>query len=381
MYDPLIAALEPAPLDPDSKFLLNTPLRTHCFGALIIANHCRLFRLTRSAMEVTKLFDYTTSPLLITAGGQRDSRRARELINAIGKPLWSVTVGDHSFYVSHPFTRSHHLPVGRGTRCFVAVETKTDRIFYARLKEQQVQNIPDVIVAKDVDGPHHRCGVDDYPFLWSKFKEQAIRDHQHYRLVLDVVGRPLVGFGSTHELVKCMLDALQAHCDAWTKARVEHRDVSVGNIILVGTRQFMSARLSSATEPQARELADDLESFLLVLLWLQVFDDANPAAKRRLISSGKSSVVSFNLDSPHFEHLLVKLLDGFETRYTLRPRLNPGPPISTVHLESHGWMLELLRQALEDETWRALKDAGEAQPVKWPEVTALKRKSEIPEYG
>lgn len=44
-------------------------------------------------------------------------------------------------------------------------------------------------------------------------------------------------------------------------------------------------------------------------------------------------------------------------------------------------MLEMLRQALEDETWRALKDAGEAQPVKRPEVTGLKRKSEIPEYG
>ncbi|KAJ6553458.1 hypothetical protein DFH09DRAFT_1085583 [Mycena vulgaris] len=551
MYDPLIAALEPAVaenwsfvntsahLDPDSKFLLNTSvkpdialygstppsndnvcrscdaelfielktdpaddpfedtdngvvprssargrdtrgqvitylnaiqasqLRTHSFGALIIANRCRLFRLTRSAMEVTELFDYTTSPLLvrflwrlshappdvrgldttfekITAGG--DSRRARELINAIGKPLWSVTIGDHSFYVSHPFTRSHHLPVGRGTRCFVAVETKTDRIcllkdtwrvegyhpegeVYARLKEQQVQNIPNVIVAKDVDGPYHHCGVDDYPFsgAWSIFKEQAIRDHQHYRLVLDVVGRPLVEFGSTHELVKCMLDTLQAHSDAWIKARVEHRDVSVGNIILVvdkgitrgllidwelsryesdgsarayeraGTRQFMSARLSSATEPQARELADDLESFLLVLLWvaisyapgtmtakartdeLQVFDDPNSAAKRRLISSGKSSVAYFNLSSPHFEHLLGKLLDGFEARYRGRLRLDPGLPISTVHLESHGWMLGMLRQALENETWRGLKDAGEAQPVKWPEVTGLKRKSEIPD--
>ncbi|KAJ7815251.1 hypothetical protein B0H14DRAFT_2303491, partial [Mycena olivaceomarginata] len=159
----------------------------------------------------------------ITAGGQR---RARELFNAIGKLLWSVTIGDHSFYVSNPFMRSHHLPVGRGTRCFVAVETKTDRIcllkdtwrvvgyhpegqVYARLKEQQVRNIPNVIVAQDVYGPHHHCGVDGYPFLWSKFKEQAIRDHQHYRLVLDVVGRPLVEFGSTHELVKCMLDALQ----------------------------------------------------------------------------------------------------------------------------------------------------------------------------
>lgn len=93
---------------------------------------------------------------------------------------------------------------------------------------------------------------------------------------------------------------------------------------------------------------------------LQIFDDANPDAKLLLVGDGGRSVVSFNLDSPHFEHLLVKLVNGFETRCTLRPRLNPGPPISTVHLQSHGWMLEMLRQALEDGTWRALKDAGEA---------------------
>ncbi|KAJ7285195.1 hypothetical protein C8J57DRAFT_1290688 [Mycena rebaudengoi] len=553
MYDPLIKALEPAVagnwsfvntsahLDPDSKFLHNTPvkpdialygstppsnanicrscdaeifielktdpsddpfedtvdgvvprstargrdtrgqvitylnailaaqLRTHSFGALIIANRCRLFRLTRSALEVTELFDYTTSSLLvqflwclshappavrgldttfkkIVAGGEHDSPRARELLHANGKPLWSVTIGDHSFFISHPFTRSHHLPVGRGTRCFVAVETKTHQIcllkdtwrvmgyhpegqVYARLKEEQVRNIPNVIAANDVDGPYHRCSVDDYALPWSNLKGQAIRDHQHYRLVLDIVGRPLVEFESTHELVKCMLDALQAHWDAWIKARVEHRDVSVGNIILVvdkgitkgflidwelsryesddgarayeriGTRQFMSARLSDATEPQARELADDLESFLLVLLWvaisytpgtmtakaradeLQDFNNANTAAKRRLISSGSNSVGYFNLDSPHFEELLGKLLDGFRARYHKPLRLAPGPPISTDHLESHGWMMEILQKALEDKTWQALKDAGKAQPVERPDVPGLKRKSEIPEYG
>ncbi|KAJ7042574.1 hypothetical protein C8F04DRAFT_1176207 [Mycena alexandri] len=544
MYEPLIVALRPAVaenwsfvntsahLDPDSKFLLNTPvkpdialygsstpsnenvcrscdaelflelktdladdpfddtpggvvprssargrdtrgqvitylnamqaaqLRTHSFGALIIANRCRLFRLTRSGMEVTELFDYTTCDLLVqfiwrlshaapdvrgldttfekVTADSHDSRRARELINAVGKPLWSVTIGNHSIYVSHAFTRSHHLPVGRGTRCFIAVETKTDRIYllkdtwrvagyhpegevYARLKAEDVQNIPNVIVAADVEGSFHHCSLNDCPVHWRQSEGKAIRNHQHYRLVLDVIGRPLVEFRSTHELVKCIRDALQA--------RVEHRDISVGNIIIVvdkgitrgllidwelsryesdgeasayertGTRQFMSAQLSSATEAQPRELADDLESFLLVLLWvaisyapggmtataraeeLQVFDDANSVAKRRLISSGKNLVAYFLLTSPHFEQLLGQLLDGFEARYRVPFRLDPGPPVSTAHLESHSWMLEKLRQGLEDEKWRALKDAGEAQPIKRPEVVGLKRKSAMPEYG
>ncbi|KAJ7745752.1 hypothetical protein B0H16DRAFT_1558096 [Mycena metata] len=439
-------------------------LRTHSFGVLIIADRCRLLRLTRSGIEVTELFDYTTSPILprflwclshappdvrgldmtfekITSQDEHDSRRARELINAVGKPLWRVAIADKSFYVSLPFTRSHHLPVGRGTRCFLAVETKTKQIcllkdtwrvvgyhpegdVYARLKEHEVQNVPSVIVAKDVDGPYHHCGLS---IAWSRSNAQAVRDHQHYRLVLDVVGRPLIQFESTHQLVKCMLDALQAHSDAWTKARVEHRDVSVGNIILIvnkgitrgllidwefsryesdggarayertGTRQFMSARLTATAEPQARELADDLESFLLVLLWvaisyapgtmtaqartdeLQVFDDTNQTAKRRLIN--KDLAAHFKLNSPHFEYLLGTLLAGFQARYHVPLRLDPGLPISKVHLESHDWMLKTIQQCLNAEEWRALKDAAEAQPVKKPEVATLKRKSEIPEYG
>ncbi|KAJ7199145.1 hypothetical protein GGX14DRAFT_662163 [Mycena pura] len=442
-------------------------LRTHSFGALIIANHCRLFRLTRSALEVTERFDYTKSALLakflwrlshaapdvrgldttfekITAEDPGASR-ARELLEAIGKPLWSVAIRDRSFYVSHPFTRAYHLPVGRGTRCFFAVETKSNRIcllkdtwrvdeyhpegeVYARLKEKKVRNIPNVIVAQDVGGHYHYCGYDDWPLSYSLDEGKAIRNHQHYRLVLDVVGRPLAEFRSTHDLVKCMLDALQSHCDAWTEAEVEHRDISVGNIIFVveegiargllidwelsryksdqgartyertGTRQFMSARLSSATEPQVRELADDLESFLLVMLWLavlyapgtmtakaradelQAFDNPNPQPKRLLISNGRSTVGYYNLASVHFEHLLGMLLDGFKDRCQMRLRMDRSAPPSTVHLESHAWIMERLREALEDETWRALKDAGKLQPIQEPEVVGLKRKSEMAEY-
>ncbi|KAJ7199146.1 hypothetical protein GGX14DRAFT_401457 [Mycena pura] len=279
---------------------------------------------------------------------------------------------------------------------------------YARLieKDSEVENIANVIVSQDVGGRYHCCGDDDLPLDYSRVEGKAIGNHKHYRLVLDVVGRPLVEFGSTHELVKCMLDALQGH--------VEHRDISVGSLIIVaeegitrgllidwelsryesdkgartyertGTWQFMSARLSSATKPQARELADDLESFLLVMLWLavlyapgtmhpktradriKIFDDANPELKSLVMSGGKSWVAK--LASPHFGRLLMKLLDGFAARYHEPLRLDPSPPPSTVYLESHAWMMEKLREALEDETWRVLKDAGELQPIQKPEV-------------
>ncbi|KAJ7940332.1 hypothetical protein B0H13DRAFT_1586455, partial [Mycena leptocephala] len=59
-----------------------------------------------------------------------------------------------------------------------------------------------------------------------------IRQHQHYRIVLDVVGEALLNFQSTCLLTKYMLDVLDAHHDAFKKAKVEHHDVSVGNIII-----------------------------------------------------------------------------------------------------------------------------------------------------
>ncbi|KAJ7724157.1 hypothetical protein B0H14DRAFT_2277616, partial [Mycena olivaceomarginata] len=50
-----------------------------------------------------------------------------------------------------------------------------------------------------------------------------IRQHIHYRIVFDVVGEPLSEFKSTHNLVSCVRDAF----------KVEHRDISVGNILAV----------------------------------------------------------------------------------------------------------------------------------------------------
>jgi len=86
----------------------------------------------------------------------------------------------------------------------------------------------------------------------------------------------------------------------------------------------------------------------------------------------------FKLASPHFARLLIELLAGFAARYLARACLEPGPP----DLEDHTWMMERLQEALRDETWRALKDVGEAQLVQKPkpEAMGLKRKSKMSEY-
>ncbi|EIW56998.1 uncharacterized protein TRAVEDRAFT_127409, partial [Trametes versicolor FP-101664 SS1] len=54
----------------------------------------------------------------------------------------------------------------------------------------------------------------------------------HMRIVIDDVGRPLTEFKSTRELVCAIRDAIRGHQLAWKKARVMHRDISVGNILI-----------------------------------------------------------------------------------------------------------------------------------------------------
>ena len=217
--------------------------RTHGFGVLIVKNTCRLLRHTQSCIEVTQSFNYTETPYLqmfiwrlshadpdvrgidttFQPVAPFDAAQARAMLNvANDKPLWKVTVGERSFYVATPFTRSHHDPVGRSTRCFVAVDSKTQKKcllkdtwrldnyhpegeVYKRLCDNRVRNIPQVLAAGDVG--NHRCG--SFPDGWQVPSSSSIRRHIHYRIVLDVVGEPLVDFESTHAMVQYVLHALE----------------------------------------------------------------------------------------------------------------------------------------------------------------------------
>ncbi|KAF9483011.1 hypothetical protein BDN70DRAFT_828166 [Pholiota conissans] len=125
-------------------------------------------------------------------------------------------------------------------------------------------------------------------------EEPIIPCLKQYRMTLLVIGRPLTHFRSTKEFVSAVADAMEAHDEAYFKAGILHRDISVGNILITdkggilidwdmcirlspekksarrpkrtGTWQFMSARLLQ--EPSASHmLEDDRESALYVLLW------------------------------------------------------------------------------------------------------------------
>ncbi|RPD54995.1 hypothetical protein L227DRAFT_533745 [Lentinus tigrinus ALCF2SS1-6] len=72
-------------------------------------------------------------------------------------------------------------------------------------------------------------------FTWalSRGTPYTYRERSHMRFVVDNVGRPITEFKDTKELVLAMRDAIMGHRQAWEMAGVLHRDISVGNILIV----------------------------------------------------------------------------------------------------------------------------------------------------
>ncbi|KAE9392345.1 hypothetical protein BT96DRAFT_830715 [Gymnopus androsaceus JB14] len=163
------------------------------------------------------------------------------LLNAHSQPIWKVCIGNHFFYVSKPFTRNHHYPVGCDMHCFVAVDCETlqkcvlkdvwrvisyhpEGEVYTRLHQHSVVNIPGIIAGGNVDSNDDADGSHSaVPLAWA----QTLPYH---------LGEPISDFCSTWELTKCILDAIKAHCNAFSKAEVEHHDISPGNIIIVQSK-------------------------------------------------------------------------------------------------------------------------------------------------
>ncbi|KAK7016733.1 hypothetical protein VNI00_018838 [Paramarasmius palmivorus] len=108
------------------------------------------------------------------------------------------------------------------------------------------------------------------------------------RIVVKKLGREVVDFQNTGQIVSAMADAVDAHTELHERAMILHRGVSVGNILItdddsgilvdldselgaiqrMGTMQFESAKLQETSTPPPPSLADDLESFYHVLTWL-----------------------------------------------------------------------------------------------------------------
>ncbi|KAH9896049.1 hypothetical protein C8Q73DRAFT_644518 [Cubamyces lactineus] len=144
-------------------------------------------------------------------------------------------------------------------------------------------------------------------------EEYTLRRHAHYRVVVEEVAKPLSDFRRGRQLVGIIMDCVEAHRDAVTKANIVHRDVSSGNILILpkvmydkqdghpyvtwkglladwelskpiheaepllrprqpprtGTWQFLSVGMLTEN-PKTVEIPDEIESYLHVLLYFAV---------------------------------------------------------------------------------------------------------------
>lgn len=137
----------------------------------------------------------------------------------------------------------------------------------------------------------------------------------------------------------------------------------------------MAARLCEEN-PTARTVGDDLESFILLMLWiagryapnnmsphdratfLQHFEHQHAAGKIDLFTS-RNIVARLYLASVPLEDLLVDLLDSYQWRYTVlsRRKLTQMGAIEELKkkqeaLESHSLLISIIQKALEDEEWQ-----------------------------
>ena len=78
------------------------------------------------------------------------------------------------------------------------------------LMKASVRNIPRCLASGDITtDKYHATITKDYTTApWACYTGAHFVPHQHYRLVLDVIGRTLIKFESSYEMVTAVRDAL-----------------------------------------------------------------------------------------------------------------------------------------------------------------------------
>ncbi|EPQ50697.1 hypothetical protein GLOTRDRAFT_50132, partial [Gloeophyllum trabeum ATCC 11539] len=211
---------------------------------------------------------------------------------------------------------------GRGTRGYVALDLESNELVYLKdcwrvdlkgmakegevirsMNDLQVKYVPTLVCHGDVVG---QCTSTQEHWSGDAVTPGRLRPYRHYRLAVKEIGCPLKEFKNSEELVTIIYHCIYGHAGAYRRAKIIHRDISAGNILILrktvddkgqtsvisegllndwdlsksimagndgprqfdrtGTWQFMSGNLLQFPW-KSHELPDDLESFLHVLLY------------------------------------------------------------------------------------------------------------------
>ncbi|TFY69131.1 hypothetical protein EVG20_g3283 [Dentipellis fragilis] len=452
---------------------MSTQFRCFCFSICIInETDARLMRWDRSGVIVTERFNFTQedSPLAdflwrfnhlngvqrgfdlsVTPASDEETRLARDDFDMKDGNIHKVLVRNDADGVNHYFLiaapAEYRLVVtGRASFGYVALdlqekkkvwlkdswridltEMEKEYQIYAKLRHYHVRNIAPLVCGGDV-GVQRTLTQDfaDKPWRYGKV---VLLPHRHYRIVLGIVGRPLKGFRSTKEMVDAVFDALTAHWDAYTLAKILHRDISGGNIVILdegertrgilidwdlskgrmaeararrkwrtGTWQFISAALLANTH-KLHEYCDDLESFAHVITYFilryrpwtlrtfrddmyELFDKAQEDESGEIVG-GKGKLHFFgntlfnsealeNTMPSHLAGLINDLRDAFTDLYAALRRgenIEDKKMKAKAQLKSPDLFLSI-RQRYSDDAW-ATDDASEDQLKSAPSESQL----------
>lgn len=317
------------------------------------------------------------------------------------------------FIAGEPF-ESHAYPTGHATRCFITYHISEDRVvfmkdtwrivasdlvaegrIYQRSQEAKILHIAEFVIAGDIPGQNQKT-------FFQPHKGLPQKQHQHYRLVLETIGRPLASFRSSWEMVNAINDTMTAHQQTVEKLQIMHQDISVGNVLITedtngklgsilvdwdlcqsleklndentsikrtGTWEFISAKvLLDPTAP--RTVTDDLESFLHVLTWVTILltptemspqtlaatlricysgiwgtpdDPIGGMSKGTSLAAGRMSSRMFRLLNPKLHQLVDTLYATFGAWY--------GSDLYVITLEEDPLAIQELLDRLRDHKW------------------------------
>ena len=229
----------------------------------------------KSTENLCPIYKLTITPVKNSLDGRFPDDPEPEPIDTVDTESVEET---HEFIVGRPHFAAEAL-IGRCTKGYVALQlvpggpgrlcylkdcwrayvpgrTRPEHIVYERLHKHCVPNIPTLLCGGDVRSPHPFDETQP-PRLQLTEVDQvlAIKEGQgrpvprvHYRIATEGVGLPLRSFRSFRELALIIASAVRGECTrycrctsltcsvahghAWEHAKVLHRDISVGNILI-----------------------------------------------------------------------------------------------------------------------------------------------------
>jgi hypothetical protein len=233
---------------------LGAQFRTHIFSVFIVRENARLLRWDRSGAIVTDVIKYSESKLLTEflfryskapdAMRGRDASvsdpshaealaaaRALQLTGPVSLVKLSIPDADGDRYFVVPAPKATlYTPPGRATRGFKAYDVSKETVVF--LKDSWRIDLPDILaegviykILNNANARHiPRClasgDISSIEYHATKTHLYAVElaagrkveahfiPHRHHRLVLDVVGRVLVEYESSFEMVSAVRDAL-----------------------------------------------------------------------------------------------------------------------------------------------------------------------------